>query len=227
MAKSWKLIAIRNIEARLELLTGLHIGAGDIAMHIGGVDNPVIRHPLTGLPYIPGSSLKGKLRSLLEWTTGAIKSDRPLGLQERSEPGVEPILMLFGIGGGDASEDIGPGRLSIADAMLTKEFASPERNEPLTEVKFENSINRIQGTATNPRQTERVIAGTEFAFRANVRQFEGDPDLDHLLLRGLALLQLDALGGSGSRGYGKVRFRELTIDGVAKDLPQDPFAEAA
>lgn len=225
--QTWKLLGIQQVRARLELVTGLHIGAGDLGMRIGGIDNPVVKHPLTDFPYIPGSSLKGKLRSLLEWTTGAIRDEKPLGLAQLAEPGVAPILKLFGVGGGDASRDIGPSRLAIADAMLAAEFAASGRNTPLTEAKFENTINRIEGTATNPRQTERVVAGTAFDFQASIRCFEGDPDLTALLLRGLALLQLDALGGSGSRGYGKVRFVGLSIDGVAAELPADPFAAAA
>lgn len=222
-----KLVGITRIEARLVVRTGLHIGAGDLEMHIGGIDNQVVRHPGTGHPYVPGSSLKGKMRTLLEWSTGALVGESPLSLKQRDTDGVEPILRLFGVGGGDASADIGPSRLSVADAFLTEPFQQPGRNTPLTEAKFENSINRITGTATNPRQTERVVAGTEFHFHAAIRRFEGDDDLLPLLLRGMALLQFDALGGSGSRGYGKVAFEGLTVDGEARDLPADPFAKAA
>lgn len=222
-----KLIGITQVRARLVVATGLHIGAGDLAMRIGGIDNPVVRHPVTEEPYIPGSSLKGKVRSLLEWTSGAIQNEKPLGLHQRGDPGVEAILRLFGVGGGDASDDIGPSRLSVSDAPLSDGHRAPGRNAPVTEAKFENSINRIQGTATNPRQTERVVAGTEFDFRASIRRFEGDPDLVGLFLKGLKLLEMDALGGSGSRGYGKVRFADLTVDGAAASLPNDPFAVAA
>lgn len=221
------LTGITQIRARLAVVTGLHIGAGDLAMRIGGIDNPVVRHPATEEPYIPGSSLKGKIRALLEWTSGAVTSDKPLGLADRGKPGVEPILRLFGVGGGDTSTDIGPSRLSIADAPLTEPFRAPGRNAQVTEAKFENSIHRIQGTATNPRQTERVVSGTEFAFAASIRRFAGDPDLVQLFLRGLRLLEMDALGGSGSRGYGKVRFEDLSVDGAPATLPDNPFAAAA
>ncbi|WP_194745254.1 type III-A CRISPR-associated RAMP protein Csm3, partial [Thermaurantiacus tibetensis] len=152
--------AIHRIEAELEVVTGLHIGAGDLEMRIGGIDRPVIRDPVTELPYVPGSSLKGRMRALLEWTTGALPGDRLLGLNEADKPGVRPILLLFGLGGGDASKDFGPSRLSVADAFLLDAFRPDRgRNAQITEAKFENQIHRISGTATNPRQTERVVPG--------------------------------------------------------------------
>lgn len=224
---SWKLTGISQITATLRVETGLHIGAGDLEMRIGGVDNPVVKHPVSDQPYVPGSSLKGKMRAMLEWRTGAIRDGKPLGLGQRAEPGVEPILTLFGIAGGEAAADIGPTRLSVADAMLTDDLAGAGRNEPLTEVKSENSIDRVTGVARNPRQTERVASGTTFKFRATLRRFEGDADLLDLLLDGMRLIEMDALGGSGSRGYGKVRFLDVTVDDVRRELPSDPFARAA
>lgn len=219
------LVAIRTVKARLDVLTGLHIGAGDLEMRIGGIDNPVIRDP-DGFPYIPGSSLKGKMRSLLEWRSGALTGDKPLGGAAADDERARPILMLFGVGGGDSVPQFMPSRLSVADAPLSEKDRLPGRNAPLTEAKFENSIDRIKGTATNPRQTERVVPGTSFDFTATIRRFENDPDLVTLLLQGMALLELDALGGSGSRGYGKIKFEEVTVNGAAVTLP-NPFARAA
>jgi CRISPR-associated protein Csm3 len=216
-----KLTHIITIKSSLKLLTGLHIGAGDGMMQIGGVDNQVIRHPVTKEPYIPGSSLKGKIRSLLEWRSGAVKEE-PLGWQHLSQPGVLPILKLFG-GSGDAQqmkpEDIakvGPSRLSFWDCFLQKEWLQRMRedNQPWTEVKSENRINRISGTAQDPRQTERVPAGAIFDFRLSFKYLEQeDANLLPTVLAGLKLLELDSLGGSGSRGYGKVKFEKLVIDG--------------
>lgn len=219
--------SIQKVEARLEVLTGLHIGAGDLEMRIGGIDNPVIRDP-DGFPYIPGSSLKGKMRSLLEWRSGALRDHNPLGKAAARDERARPILMLFGVGGGDAVPELMPSRLSVADAPLSEKDRLPGRNAPLTEAKFENSIDRIKGTATNPRQTERVVPGTSFDFTATIRVFEGDGDLVlvALLLEGMALLERDALGGSGSRGYGKIAFRDVEVNGKARSLP-DPFANAA
>jgi len=224
---SMKLTNIVEIKAKLELQTGLHIGAGDSEMHIGGIDNSVIKHPITQSPYIPGSSLKGKIRTLLEWRSGAVQSS-PLSLKDISKnpEEVKNILRLFGISG-DAQNseqevaEIGVSRLAFWDCTLNEawENAIREDNQLLTEAKSENTIDRITSTAGNPRQTERVPAGAEFDFKLTLRQFEGDkPELLDLVLKGLKLLELDSLGGSGSRGYGKVKFTDLTVDGEARNL---------
>ncbi len=221
-----RLIQIDKITGTLELVTGLHIGASNAEMHIGGTDNPVVAHPLTREPYIPGSSLKGKLRSLLEWELGsvAVTEGNPLGFRDlarlpadRREHG-KRLLQLFGgapeSGGTNTAlvQEIGPTRLAFWDCSLETAWVSEmkDRALPLTEVKTENMIDRIQGVAKHPRNTERVPAGARFQFTLTLRQHEGDTALLPMLWRGLALLELTGLGGSGSRGYGKVRFRELT-----------------
>src|SRR3989304_7996305 len=65
-----KLSKIKELKGTIVLKSGLHIGSGNMEMHIGGTDSPVIKHPHTLEPYIPGSSLKGKVRSLLEMESG-------------------------------------------------------------------------------------------------------------------------------------------------------------
>ena len=222
-----KLTNIIEIKAKLELQTGLHIGAGDSEMHIGGIDNSVIKHPITQSPYIPGSSLKGKIRTLLEWRSGAVQST-PLTLKEVSKnpEEVKNILRLFGISGDTKNSEqevaeIGVSRLAFWDCALDAEWEKSIRNDNqlLTEAKNENTIDRITSTAGNPRQTERVPAGAKFNFKLMLRQFEGDkPELLDLVLKGLKLLELDSLGGSGSRGDGKVKFTELTVDGETRNL---------
>ncbi|MDU5656216.1 MAG: type III-A CRISPR-associated RAMP protein Csm3 [Cutibacterium avidum] len=222
-----KLTNIVEIKAKLVLQTGLHIGAGDSEMHIGGIDNSVIKHPMTQSPYIPGSSLKGKIRTLLEWRSGAVQS-APLSLKDISKnpEEVKNILRLFGISGDTKNSEqevaeIGVSRLAFWDCALNEAWENEIRddNQLLTEAKSENTIDRITSTAGNPRQTERVPAGAEFDFKLTLRQFEGDkPELLDLVLKGLKLLELDSLGGSGSRGYGKVKFTDLTVDGKAYNL---------
>lgn len=222
-----KLTNIVEIKAKLVLQTGLHIGAGDSEMHIGGIDNSVIKHPLTQSPYIPGSSLKGKIRTLLEWRSGTVQS-APLTLKDVSKnpEEVKNILRLFGISGDTKNSEqevaeIGVSRLAFWDCALNEDWEKAIRddNQLLTEAKSENTIDRITSTAGNPRQTERVPAGAEFDFKLMLRQFEGDkPELLDLVLKGLKLLELDSLGGSGSRGYGKVKFTELTVDGETRNL---------
>jgi len=214
-----KLVDMKEIRGQIILKSGLHIGAGDVEMKIGGTDNPVIKHPHTQEPFIPGSSLKGKVRSLLEMRSGLmIKTDgKPVSVgalancsQEERANG-EKIVKLFGASGADDTEtlQIGPTRVSFADSYLNKEWKRRADQEqlPLTEVKSENSINRIKGTAENPRFTERVPEGTLFDFCITLKVMESDEDLGEVLLEGLKLLQMDALGGSGSRGYGKIEFK--------------------
>ena len=222
-----KLINIVEIKAKLVLQTGLHIGAGDSEMHIGGIDNSVIKHPITQSPYIPGSSLKGKIRTLLEWRSGAVQN-APLTVKDitKNPEEVKNILRLFGISGDTKNSEqevaeIGVSRLAFWDCALDSDWEKAIRddNQLLTEAKSENTIDRITSTAGNPRQTERVPAGAEFDFKLMLRQFEGDkPELLELVLKGLKLLELDSLGGSGSRGYGKVKFTKLTVDGNARNL---------
>jgi CRISPR-associated protein Csm3 len=211
-----QLTNLLQLEGAIELLTGLHIGSGDAEMHIGGTDNPVIKHPHTNEPYIPGSSLKGKMRSLLEWRSGQVQ-EKPLGYgdyKSSQNPEVKAILQLFGVSGGDdlslrQAEEIGPTRLSFWDCALEKVWVDDirSRNLLLTEAKQENSINRISGTSDNLRNTERVPAGARFVFKLTFKQFDGDGDeLLDSVLAGLKLLEFDGIGGSGSRGYGKIRF---------------------
>lgn len=232
-----KLTKILTIKAQLVCVSGLHIGAGDTEMHIGGIDNTVIRNPLTNVPYIPGSSLKGRIRSLLEWRSGAVR-EKPLSwadYQNGERRDVLSILQLFGVGGGDklTNEEalvLGPSRLSFWDCELNEAWRKSidDANLLTTEAKSENSINRISGKAENPRYTERVIAGARFDFRLSMKVLERDEEgLLRTILSGLRLLEADSLGGSGSRGYGKVKFENLTIDGEDKQAAFeaiDPFA---
>ena len=221
-----QLTNIHILEATLILETGLHIGGGDSEIHIGGIDNEVIKHPVSGEPYIPGSSLKGKIRSLLEWKSGAVQ-EAPLGKKEydnaqneQQAAAIKQILQLFGISGDTADEsfqkEIGHTRVSFWDCPLNRDYAERLRSDnlPLTEAKSENRINRIAGTAEDPRQTERVPAGARFDFKLTIKEFDGDDKaLFDTLLQGLKLLEWDSLGGNGSRGYGKVAFTAITRNG--------------
>ncbi len=224
-----QLTTIRKMTGILELMTGLHIGSGNTEMHIGGTDNPVIKHPKTQEPYIPGSSLKGKIRSLLEWRLGVvgITEGKPLGfghlarVPESDCEAAKQILKLFGGApegsGGNMNliEEIGPTRLAFWDCPLTREWVSEmnRRNLLLTETKMENMIDRIRGVAEHPRNTERVPAGAQFEFALTIRVHDNE-DLTATIYEGLKLLELTGLGGSGSRGYGKVRFTSLNLDGA-------------
>lgn len=214
-----KLVNMTTITGKIVLESGLHIGAGDTELRIGGTDNPVIKHPHTGEPYIPGSSIKGKIRALLEMKSGLLAksgSGKPLStsilkknLTDQEKENACAILQLFGVSGADDQETlkIGPSRASFADCSLSQVSRETVQagHWSFFEVKSENSIDRIRGVAENPRFTERVVAGLSFDFSITLKKMAGDDDLQNLLLQGLKLLEHDALGGSGSRGYGRVR----------------------
>ena len=222
-----KLLKSHHIKGQIEILTGLHIGAGKDAIEIGGIDSPVVKHPYTHAPYIPGSSLKGKLRCLMEWASGRIEADGKTwdggGETDPSKLAQDPVLRIFGTT--NNHWDAGPTRLMVRDAHLNNAYLDNiiEQGLPLTEEKFENNIDRIQGKAGQGiRKTERVPAGARFDFEMVYRLFDagdnGKTDQAFLdqLFAVMRLLEQDALGGSGSRGYGSIRFAHLTIDG--KDL---------
>jgi CRISPR-associated protein Csm3 len=222
-AEKIKLLGYQSIVGEIECRTGLRIGGGSEVIEIGGLDNPVIKHPITGEPYIPGSSLKGKMRSLLELKIEKIGKDGEVHKYVK-ECGVDcQICRLFGIGGAEGSP-FGPGRLIIRDSKILRINEQPEWDRDLkkTEIKWENVINRIKGTA-DPRQMERVPAGTIFELRIDYRVFSVKyPDTDEdngatdirlfdWVFKGLKLIEQDTLGGSGSRGYGKVSFGTVAV----------------
>ncbi|MDX9745946.1 MAG: type III-A CRISPR-associated RAMP protein Csm3 [Syntrophales bacterium] len=217
-----QLTDVKEIKGKIILMSGLHIGAGDTEMHIGGTDNPVIKHPITQEPYIPGSSLKGKVRSLLEMESGLMARTKGEPVQGKTLNGLSgvqknkclKILKIFGSSASDAEaiteNSIGPTRVSFADCPLSEEWREKARANRwgFFEVKSENSINRIEGKARNPRFTERVVSGAEFDFSVSLKLLgENESDLFDYLLCGLKLLEMDALGGSGSRGYGRIAFQ--------------------
>lgn len=230
----------------IETVTGLHIGGSDTGIEIGGVDKTVIRDKLTNRPYIPGSSLKGKIRSLMEKYQGK-KQNQRIGQgyihscgAEYSEKDLEnqkileevkteylecDVCQVFGLPG---KRDLStPTRLVVRDIQLSDESAGKLEGRtdlPYTEVKTEVSIDRVTAAA-NPRQMERVPAGVSFSPAEIIfTVFEGDDcdagrDIDRLkaVVNGLQLLEDDFLGGLGSRGSGKVRLANLRVSVRSKD----------
>ena len=202
-----KLKDYRLIEGTITCESGLRIGGSQESIEIGGMENPIIRHPITDEPYIPGSSLKGKVRSLLELKHGRVSpKGEPCGC------GKCMICRVFGPHKTPGHE-LGPTRILVRDAALTDESkaklgkAREDRGLFYAEVKTENIVNRLTGTAEHPRTVERVPADTRFKFEIAVRLFEDDDEAQimSLIKQGLDLLQQDYLGSSGSRGYGKVK----------------------
>lgn len=219
-----RLKEIKRLEGTITLKSGLHIGSGNMEMHIGGTDSPVIKHPHTLEPYIPGSSLKGKVRSLIEmesglmiYTDGDVVSSSILNKEdikndEKLKSRCEDILKIFGSSGADKEDEtgFGPTRVAFADCYLDDNWkkTAKENRWMLTEEKSENVINRIKGTAEHPRFIERVPEGTRFKFLLTFKILQdGDGRLfEEVLLKGLKLLEMDTLGGNGSRGYGRIEF---------------------
>jgi CRISPR-associated protein Csm3 len=233
-----KLIGKLILEGEMLCESGLHVGAGKGSLEIGGADNPVVKDA-QGRPYVPGSSLRGRIRSLLEQATGmAVPSElvyiskrkgQEVRIHQSDRPDDE-ICILFGrspgrmekAGGGDESGvHATPARLSVFDAPLIAGSITPQMREnlddELTEVKSENAIDRITSQA-NPRTLERVPAGARFKVRMVLDLLcAEDAVLPGLLVQGLALLQDDALGGGGSRGNGRVSFDNLKLTWRGRD----------
>lgn len=196
-----------KITTTIELLTGLHIGGSKDSVEIGGIDLPVIKLATKeDQPYIPGSSLKGKMRCLLEQANGIVKHG-----DKGNDNGT--IRELFGFTEG--SKNAQPSRLIVRDAMLTSESKAKLKDSdnldmPFTENKFENTVDRVKGTAGNPRQIERVPAGAEFSAEFVINIWGGPEDEETMLKTfkdGIAMLTNDYIGGSGSRGYGQISFK--------------------
>ncbi len=194
-----------------KVITGLHIGGSNNALSIGGMDNAVIRNPVDNKPYLPGSSLKGKMRSLLELAYGYVKK-KPMGnvVYVGSDDPNYITTKLFGSASGNDSQR--PSRIIVRDGMLTKDSEELlAKTEFLyTEGKTEVVIDRITSAAV-PRQLERVPAGAEFTLDIvlNIIDEDGQTDEEELisnLFKSLEMVQDDYLGGSGSRGSGQVAF---------------------
>lgn len=236
------------LEGEIQCQTGLHIGAGKGSLEIGGADNPVVKDAF-GIPYIPGSSLRGRLRSLLEQTMGLAVTSELVYLSKRkgqevrihqSDRADDEICVLFGRNPGRVERVTGeameapvatPVRLTVYDAPLVVESITPQMREnlddELTEVKSENAVDRITSQA-NPRTLERVPAGARFRFRLVLDVLcEEDKPLLARVVEGLRLIEDDALGGGGSRGSGRVLFSGVSLLWRGKDYYAKGAAESS
>lgn len=200
-----QLIKKIRINTTLTVVTGLHIGGSSDNVEIGGVDSPVIKVATReNQPYIPGSSLKGKMRCLLEQVNGATEVGQ-----------CEKVNNLFGL----AKKNM-PSKLIVRDAYLTKASVCAFKDcdgldMPFTESKYENTTDRVHGATIKGgiRQQERVPAGAQFGIEMIINVWEDDKAdaLLQMLKDAIRLIENDYLGGSGSRGYGQVKFSELDI----------------
>ena len=195
-----------RITGVLETKTGMHIGGSSAFSAIGAVDSPVIKDVRNGKPMVPGSSLKGKIRTLLakKYNEAVVNPDND----------AECIRRVFGSAKKDKDNKVHASKIIVSDMFLMNEDEIRNRGiESFTEVKFENSINRATAVA-NPRQIERAIKGLQFGIDMIYEVDNGKEDevIDDikLLAEGMKMLEYDYLGGSGSRGYGKVQFFDMT-----------------
>ena len=216
------------IEAEIEAVTGLHIGGSGAGLEIGGLDKEVIRNPLTSRPYIPGSSLRGKMRSQTEKVLGMRQYNRIGQVTihtcktegEYTANGGCLVCHVFGV---PAEPDYsGPTRLVVRDAELTQASADAldQANTELryAELKTEVAIDRVTSAAT-PRTLERVPAGAIFGPAELVFGIYEKADYQRLkvVIDAMQLVEDDYLGGSGSRGSGKVRFKNIKVYARARD----------
>ena len=228
------------LKGTINALTGLHIGGNAESLDIGGIDNPVIRNPITREPYIPGSSLRGKMRSLLDRhennlliSRGSVQVHECEKLSDYADCSV---CQVFGVTPQKLKQDTMPTRLIVRDTFLTEEsseyLAAAETDSLFTEAKWEVSIDRIT-SAANPRQNERVPAGATFGpiiliyglytrDNGTEDQLKIECDRFNTVLKGMELLQDDYLGGSGSRGSGQIAFENLTMTFKSRECYEDP-----
>ncbi|WP_434282076.1 type III-A CRISPR-associated RAMP protein Csm3 [Clostridium botulinum] len=207
--KNLKLINIITIRKLMILKSGVKIGGSNEELNIGGVDNPIVRNPITKEPYIPGSTLKGALRSILEIVKGV--DDKKGGI---CTCGKCLVCKLFGVHPSDHNENKTwrePSRLIFRDAELTDKSRLILRklNPSMVEIKKENTINRITAEA-KPRTFERIPAGVEFNIDIQLKVFEEDnkEELQDYINMAFKLLEYNYIGSSGSRGYGKIEFKD-------------------
>lgn len=222
-----------RISGEIEVISGLHIGGSSQFSAIGAVDSPVIRDTLSNHPIIPGSSLKGKMRTLL----ARYYSSKNKNIIKEANEDPEEIKNLFGSSQKSKGDNkVRKGRLQFRDAQLSnfEDLEAHMLDSPL-EIKFENTINRLTGEA-NPRQIERVIRGSKFRFEIMYDAwFQGEEKVKEAIEKdfeiikdGFQLLQLDYLGGHGSRGYGKIKFTRIEVDqvfGNSEEIDIDDLAE--
>lgn len=213
------------VTAKLVCETGLQIGGNKETAEIGGIDQPVIRDP-QGYPYIPGSSLKGKMRTLIEWEKGLVDKNGKVHECDDEESALTcPVCKVFGASS-DEGYKVGPTRITVRDSHPTEETIEMWKNLDTdllyTEWKKENNINRLTSRA-NPRDFERVPKGSKFNLELVFGIYDlpeddkGDYDFVDVLFESMDLLEDSYLGGSGTRGYGKVSFKDVSARFVSKD----------
>lgn len=207
------MLAKIEISGVIEVVTGLHIGGSSAFSAIGAVDSPVIKDIRTNQPMIPGSSLKGKMRSLLAKQYNQYVAEKP-------DDDADCLTDLFGSA---KKNNVKTSRLLFSDMFISNRdeliHAGLTRT---TDVKFENSISRTTAVA-NPRQIERVVRGALFPVQLiyEVKEEENMLQDFEIIKQGFRLLEYDYLGGNGSRGYGRIKISDLQAEAVIGDVSEE------
>lgn len=198
---------------KISLLTGMHIGGPKESIKIGGIDNPVIRNPITNMPYIPGSSLKGRFRMALELKYNDYTKEGDKGYGPSTNPDHESLVCKL-FGNGDTKKSKEPTRLIFRDANLSNGFEKYIEGEEKIEVKMDRD--KLAGFKGGNRTQERIAAGAKFDMEIMIRIFEGDDEnkFKSRLNEAMKIVELEFLGGSGSRGYGQVKFEDVKFDKI-------------
>lgn len=198
-----------TIRGKIECKTGILIGGTEEGIEIGGVDKTFVRDPFTKRPLIPGSSLKGKMRSLIELREKKYSQDgSPHGHGSKCDDENCDICTVFG----STSDTLrGPTRLIVRDSLMDDDLIIGEH-------KTENVINRLTGKADYPRTFERVPAGSTFSFEMVFGVYNAkDRQRLRLVFEAMSMLEDSYLGSSGSRGYGKIEFKNIKISSKSKE----------
>ena len=228
-----KFLGFLRLKGNLRVITGLHIGGGTAGITIGATDSPVIK--ISGKPYIPGSSLKGKIRSLLELSQG-LEINSNLGRHECLANDTPCNLCIVFGRAAERKGNEGPTRVIFRDSYINDNLSDEEsRKNGYIEIKMENAINRLTSRVEGAlRDAERILPGTVFDVEVVYRVFDEDissADSNNLsqiqnikelpeplktrfklILEGMRILEEDYLGGMGTRGYGKVKFDQINVE---------------
>lgn len=213
------------ISGKIISKTGMHIGGASGFSAIGALDSPVIRDIQTDEPMIPGSSLKGKMRSLL---AKQYIDTTKLPVHNSDNDRVRRLFGYMQDGKSGGKQMAFPARLQFSDMFLANKDELAEIGVPTTEVKFENTINRLTAVA-NPRQIERSVAGSQFGLNLIYNVVDESEMLEDFetIGQGMKLLTYDYIGGHGSRGYGRICFSDLEVNCVTGECDQDLLDKCA
>ena len=198
--------------SKIEVVTGMHIGGSKDELKIGGLDSPVIKNPVTNIPYIPGSTLKGRFRMALELKYNDVNSEGKGVGPSQDHKHESQVVKLFG--SASSKTNFEPTRFIFRDAKLCDDSVDFANTEAKTEVTMDRKT--MSAAKAGPRTQERIPSGAKFDFEVAIRVFEGDDEKKFVerLKEAMKIVEMEYLGGSGTRWYGKVKFEDFKTEKV-------------